>query len=317
MLQPSPPLLWSLSLSTNELVVLGTASQVPTRFRNHNGYLLLWDGQGIMFDPGEGTQRQMTLAGVRASQIHRICVTHFHGDHCLGLPGVLQRLSLDEVKHPVRLYYPASGQKYLDRLRNASIHRSQVQLITQGVSTPGIVETDDRLTLSTAPLKHTVPTWGWRLEAPPTWKFDPAKLKAAGVFGRDVGTLAKQGFVTADGKTVQREDVATLTKGLSMSFVMDTAPCDAAIELSKGVDMMVMESTYLSQFQAEAHARGHSTAVDAAKIAQQAGAHKLVLSHFSQRHPDNKAFEREARAIHPNVVAAHDLMRIPFRRRGT
>ena len=93
-----------------ELVVLGTASQVPTRTRNHNGYLLLWDGRGLLFDPGEGTQRQMIHAGVSATQVHRICLTHVHGDHCYGLPGVLSRMALDGVTHPVHLHYPASGE---------------------------------------------------------------------------------------------------------------------------------------------------------------------------------------------------------------
>jgi ribonuclease Z len=93
-----------------ELVVLGTASQVPTRTRNHNGYMLRWDGEGLLFDPGEGTQRQMIHAGVSASQITRICLTHIHGDHCFGLPGVLSRMVLDGVEHPVHLHYPASGE---------------------------------------------------------------------------------------------------------------------------------------------------------------------------------------------------------------
>ena len=79
-------------MSQRELVVLGTASQAPTRSRNHNGYFLRWDSDGLLFDPGEGTQRQMLFAGVTASQVTRICITHFHGDHCLGLPGVLQRM---------------------------------------------------------------------------------------------------------------------------------------------------------------------------------------------------------------------------------
>ena len=97
--------------------MLGTACQAPTRRRNHNGYLLRWDGEGILFDPGEGTQRQMVLAGVSASDLTRICVSHFHGDHCLGLTGVVQRLALDRVEHPVPAHYPASGQEYFDRLR--------------------------------------------------------------------------------------------------------------------------------------------------------------------------------------------------------
>ncbi len=93
-----------------EFVVLGTASQVPTRTRNHNGYLLRWDGEDFLFDPGEGTQRQMIHAGVTVSQITRICLTHVHGDHCYGLPGVLSRMALDKVNHPVHLHYPATGE---------------------------------------------------------------------------------------------------------------------------------------------------------------------------------------------------------------
>ncbi|MCA9658673.1 MAG: MBL fold metallo-hydrolase, partial [Myxococcales bacterium] len=108
-------------MSARELVVLGTASQVPTRYRNHNGYLLRWDAEGILFDPGEGTQRQMITAAVTASMITRICITHFHGDHCLGFASMVQRISLDRVPHTVDVYYPASGQVYYDRLRRASI----------------------------------------------------------------------------------------------------------------------------------------------------------------------------------------------------
>jgi ribonuclease Z len=116
-------------MSARELVVLGTSSQVPTRYRNHNGYLLRWDAHGILFDPGEGTQRQMTFANVTATAINRICVTHFHGDHCLGLAGITQRISLDGVPHEVPVHFPASGRKYFDRLRHASIFLDQARLV--------------------------------------------------------------------------------------------------------------------------------------------------------------------------------------------
>ena len=115
-------------MSDRELVVLGTASQAPTRRRNHNGYLLLWDDEGLLFDPGEGTQRQMLFAGVTASRITRICITHFHGDHCLGLPGVLARMSLDRVPHAVEACYPAQNREVFTRLRHAALYRDAVDL---------------------------------------------------------------------------------------------------------------------------------------------------------------------------------------------
>jgi ribonuclease Z len=126
-------------VSNRELVVLGTASQVPTRRRNHNGYFLRWDGEGLLFDPGEGTQRQMQFAGVTASHINRICITHFHGDHCLGLPGVLQRMSLDEVAHDVEVCYPASGRDVFGHLRHAAIYRDSVLLLERPVAVDGPV----------------------------------------------------------------------------------------------------------------------------------------------------------------------------------
>lgn len=110
-----------------ELVVLGIPSQLPTRTRNHNGYLLRWDGEAVLFDPGEGTQRQMTLAGVSPSTITAVCVTHAHGDHCLGLPGVLQRLSLENVKRPIPVVFPAEAAGYIDRLRHASAYVNHLE----------------------------------------------------------------------------------------------------------------------------------------------------------------------------------------------
>src|SRR3712207_1969913 len=107
-------------MSARELVILGTASQAPTRHRNHNGYVLRWDAETLLFDPGEGTQRQMLRAGVTASDLTRICVTHFHGDHSLGLPGVIQRLSLDGVDRPVPVHFPAGEEHFFARLRHAT-----------------------------------------------------------------------------------------------------------------------------------------------------------------------------------------------------
>jgi ribonuclease Z len=124
-------------MSQRELVVLGTASQVPTRHRNHNGYLLQWDGEGLLFDPGEGTQRQLLHAGVSAHAITRICVTHFHGDHCLGLPGVIQRINLDRPPHAVSAYYPSSGQHWFERLRHASAFHETVELRPEPVAAAG------------------------------------------------------------------------------------------------------------------------------------------------------------------------------------
>src|SRR6266545_1026699 len=153
-----------VGMSARELVVLGTASQAPTRQRNHNGYFLRWDNEGFLFDPGEGTQRQMLLAGIPCSAISRICITHFHGDHCLGLPGIIQRLSLDRVAHPVDVYFPAGGEAYFERLRGASIFEEAVELRIHAVKEEGPVERVGGLSLIAGRLRHRVEALGWRLE---------------------------------------------------------------------------------------------------------------------------------------------------------
>src|SRR3954462_14881869 len=120
-------------MSTRAVTFLGTASQVPTRARNHNALFLQWDDLGVLFDPGEGTQRQMTMAGLSASQVTRICITHFHGDHALGLPGIIQRLSLDRATHSVEIYYPATGQAFFERLRHATIFMDKATIVPRPI----------------------------------------------------------------------------------------------------------------------------------------------------------------------------------------
>lgn len=302
-------------MSQRELVVLGTASQVPTRHRNHNGYLLLFDGRGVLFDPGEGTQRQMIHAGVTASMITRICVTHFHGDHCLGLAGVIQRISLDGVPHPVPVHYPASGQAYFDRLRRASIFKDDSDIRPMPLQEPGVVHADEVITVSARKLSHTVESWGYRIEEPAGRTVDPAAAAALGVTGRDIGRLLRSGTIEVDGRTVHVEEVSEARPGQSIAFVMDTRFCRAAVELAEGVDLLIAESTYLSDAQKEARERGHMTATDAARVAHEAGARTLVLTHFSQRYPRVERFLEEASAIHGDCVAARDGLRVPVPRR--
>jgi ribonuclease Z len=294
-----------------ELVVLGTASQAPTRHRNHNGYLLRWDGEGVLFDPGEGTQRQFTLAGVSAADVTRICITHFHGDHCLGLPGMIMRLALDHGRTPVPVHYPASGQQYFDRLRLASIGQEHVPVEACPADAPSVVDVG-AFGLRCARLAHRVDTLGWRVEEPSGRRMLPDRLRAAGVSGPAVGELQRAGMIVVDGRTVTIEQVSEARAGQSFAFVMDTAWCDEAVELARGADLLVCEATFLSSESELAARYGHLTARQAGRLAAQAGARRLVLAHFSRRYADLAPFAEEAGEEFHDVVVAHDLDRIPF-----
>jgi ribonuclease Z len=295
-----------------ELVILGSASQVPTRHRNHNGYLLRWDDEVILFDPGEGTQRQLLRAGQPVTPIRRICVTHFHGDHSLGLPGVLQRISLDKVPHPVHVHYPAGGQEFYDRLRHATSYWDNAEIVPGPVSAGFAVETSaGRLTA--LPLRHPIETYGYRLVEPDSRRIVPALLAEHGIGGPAVGELQRTGRLG----DVTLEQVSVARPGQSFAFVMDTGLCDSVFELARGVDMLVIESTFLSEDAELAAQVGHLTAGQAAAVARECGVRQLVLTHFSQRYPDpNRFLEEASKEFDGPVVIAEDLMRVkvPARR---
>jgi ribonuclease Z len=301
-------------VSSRKFIALGTASQVPTRERNHNGYFMRWDEHGFLFDPGEGTQRQMIFAGVSASEITKIFITHFHGDHCLGLPGVLQRLSLDRVSHPVEVYYPASGQHFFENLKNSSIYQNVASIVERPIAENGLIFKNENLLIETRKLDHTAESWGYRFEEADSVSMLPEKLNELGIYGRDIGKLKSTGKIEVSGKIVLREDVSIFKKGQSFAFVMDTGICRAAVELAKDVNFLICESTYLSSETAEAVAHKHLTALQAAEIAFQSKAKQLVLTHFSQRYANVEDFAAEAKTIFSNTVAVIDGHQIEIKR---
>lgn len=257
-------------MSAIELVALGTSSQVPTRQRNHNGYLLRFGqdhgGVDFLFDPGEGTQRQLARVGISVDRVQRVFLTHFHGDHCLGLAGVIQLLSACSPAHPVAVHFPSSGRKFYERAVEAAIYDRRVALEPQPVDDDGLVFDEPPFRVSARKLSHGVPTLGYRVE-------------------------------------LTRPDAPPFV----FAFSMDTRVCEGARALADQADVLVSECTYLSSEEREAVERGHMTAAHAAELARDAGVKHLVLTHFSQRYPANRPFLQEARALHPRVTALTDL----------
>ena len=309
-------------MTARELVVLGTASQVPTRTRNHNGYFLRWDDAGVLFDPGEGSQRQMLRAGLPSSAVTRVCITHFHGDHCLGLPGVLQRRSLDRVTRPLPVTFPASGEVFAERLRRASIFNDRLDVRMQPVALQPhagelvTVEHAGHWRLRAGRLLHPVDTIGWRMEEHAGRTMLRERLAAAGVRGSDVGRLQREGAITLEGRRVALEDVSVERPGQVFAFVMDTSWCDGALALAEGADLLVCEATFASDESQLAAAYGHLTAAQAGRLADQAGARCLVITHFSQRYPDvSRLAEEAAASFSGEIVAAADFDRVPVPRR--
>lgn len=307
-------------MSQRCLTFLGTASQVPTRERNHNAAFLHWDELGILFDPGEGTQRQMTLAGLTATQITHICITHFHGDHCLGLAGIIQRLSLDDVSHPVEVIFPSTGTVFFERLRYACSFYERALLVPRPVqASPGeLVEVcrAGKVRLLTQGLEHSIPCQGYRLEEDDARRMLPDRLAAAGVTGPAVRRLQQQGRLEMQGRVVTLEQVSVPRPGQTFAYVMDTRACPGADALARGADLLVCEATYQQDQAADAHNNFHLTAAGAAELATRVGARRLALTHFSRRYPTVEGFHAEAAERHADVFCGEDLahVEVPARR---
>ena len=299
-----------------ELIILGTASQVPTRTRNHNGYFLRWDDEGFLFDPGEGTQRQLMFAGVTGNDLTRVCVTHFHGDHCFGLPGIFSRLALDQVAHPVHCHFPGSGAPLFDRLCWMwPAYRREILREEPAFGERTLLASDPDHgfgRLEAIRLSHGVDAYGYRLTEPDGRRILPDRLAALGVHGPMIGELQRVGHIEAGGRTVALEEASEHRPGQVFAFVMDTRLCEGVYALAAHADMLVIESTFLTRDAALAAEHGHMTARQSAQVAEECGVRTLVLTHFSQRYQDPAEFEREAREVFTGeLYVAEDLMRVP------
>ncbi len=296
-------------MSIKDLVILGTSSQQPTRTRNHGAYLLRLNNEGFLFDPGEGTQRQFIFADISPTTITRIFISHFHGDHCLGLGSMLMRLNLDKVDHPIHCYYPFSGRKNFKALRYGCIYHEHIQVIEHPIKKSGVVHDDGSFTVTAEFLNHGIDTIGYRITEADRLKFDKEKLQQFGIKGAEIRVLQQEGSIEKNKKRVSITDVSWLRKGDSFAYIMDTRPSPKLVKLAKGAKTLLSESTYLEEHKELAQKHLHMTAKEAALIAKEAGVERLVLSHFSARYTDSSLFEKEAKELFANTFAATDLAR--------
>ncbi len=299
-------------MSVRDLIILGTSSQQPTRRRNHGAYLCRWNDEGLLFDPGEGTQRQFIFANVAPPVVTRIFISHFHGDHCLGLGSMLMRLNLDRVTHPIHCYYPASGKVYFDRLRYGTAYHETINVIEHPVKKSGLVHDDGKFRIEAAFLEHGIDNIGWRITEPSGRKFYPERLAKAAIKGPMVKELEAKGSLEVNGKIVTLDDVSQVRHGDSIAVVIDTRICQNAIDIAKNTSLMLCESTYLETERDLAHEHYHMTAKEAATIAKAAETKHLILTHFSARYLDLQPFLDESRAVFPNTDVAKEFKSFPI-----
>ncbi len=294
-----------------ELIFLGTSSALPTKHRNHSAIALKAFGEIILLDCGEGTQRQMTQARLSPMKINKILLTHFHGDHFLGLPGLVQSMAFRGRKSTLNIFGPVGTSHIINYIKNLGYFTLSFPIHTYELDSGLFIENED-YKISCCPTKHTVPNLAYSIEEKRSPKFLLERAIALGVKpGPDFGKLQAGVPVTLNDKTVLPEQVlGEKRKGRRIVYSGDTRPCSNMISFSYNADILIHESTFDNNHKDKAVENGHSTASEAAQIAKNAQVRKLILTHISTRYRDTVLLEEEALKIFENSVLAKDLMRM-------
>jgi ribonuclease Z len=301
---------------TTDVIPLGTASALPTQDRHLSALALERKGRVLLFDCGEGTQYQLLHADLSRVRIDAIFVTHLHGDHCYGLPGLLSTLALQQRRAPMTLVVPSGGRAMLDALPGDAPDELPFPLRVTEVADDlrrAVVYETDEFTVEACPLDHRGFAMGFRFEERTRpGRFNPERARALGVpegpaFGRlQDGTPV----AAADGTVVQPEEVLGPPRpGISVAYVTDTRPCDGGRALAADADLLYHDATFADDHRERAQETGHSTARQAAMVARDAEAQRLLLGHLSARYADPTPLLREAREVFPAAEVAEELHR--------
>ncbi len=301
-----------------DVVPLGTGSALPTKTRHLSATAVRRAGRVVLFDCGEGTQLQMQRAGLGRGRLDAVCITHLHGDHLFGLPGLLTTLSMMDRTEPLTLAGPRDLEGILAALpgtrpENLSFEIRHVPL-SEGFE-HAVVYEDEHVTVEARPLEHRVFCAGYRYqEKTQPGHVDGDAARAAGLTRREEFDAVKRGddAVLPDGTRVPAAGlVGPPRPGASVAYVLDTMPCAGGIALARGADLLIHEATFGEERAARAVEVGHSTARQAAEVAREAGARRLLITHFSARYDSPQALVGEARAVFPNTDAAVELEVVP------
>ena len=293
-----------------EIIFLGTASMVPTKERNPSAVLISYGSEGILVDCGEGTQRQMKITGIKLTKITKIIITHWHGDHVLGLPGLIQSLGASDYNKTLKIYGPEGTKKYFQALTKTFLFDRKVEMEINEVTKGKFFENEDFL-LEALPLKHGLPTIGVRFIEKDKRKINLKKVKKLGLpEGPLLGQLQKGKSVTWKNKKIKPEDVSQLEEGKHVAIIADTLLCNNCYKLAENVDLLICEATYSSKLEEKGEKYNHLTAKQAAQIANNANTKKLVLTHFSARYTNTQEIEEDARTYFDNIMCAKDFMKI-------
>ena len=297
-----------------QLTFLGTSAGTPSLQRNVTAIALTLSRRGDywLFDCGEATQHQFMRSALKPGKLDKIFITHLHGDHIFGLPGLLTSRSMGGISEPLTLYGPAGLKTFVET--TLSLSGSFVTYPLEVIEIEaGELFDDGKFKVTAYPLNHVLPCFGYRIEEHDKPGFlDAQRLRADNVPRGPWFQQLKQGEVVTleDGRTINGQDyLGPATPGRKLAIFGDTAPTATALALAAGVDVMVHETTLEAAMEEKANGRGHSTTVQAATVARDAGARRFIATHFSSRYrfEDMPRLLAECQAIFPATELARDF----------
>jgi len=292
-----------------EIVFLGTSCMQPTKTRNHSGILLKYKNENILLDCGEGIQRQMRIAGIKPAKVTRLLISHWHGDHVLGIAGFMSSMGVDQFAKKLHIYGPKGSKKYLDHLFKSFASNDIIDHEVYEVE-KGVFFENDLFQLEAQPLKHSVPCIGFKFIEKDKLRINVTKAKKLNLEGPILGKLQQGKNVVHNGKKILSTNVTYKTKGKKIGYVADTMRCTGADKLAENCDLLISEGTHLSDISKKTQKYMHLTVKDAAIIASENNAKKLVITHISPRYKSTMEIVEEARNYFDETVVAEDFMKI-------
>jgi len=302
-----------------KLHFLGTGCMVPTKERNHLSIALEFDGNIFLFDCGEATQNQIKNMKLPIGKIKKIFISHWHGDHVLGLPGLIQTLSNTEGIKKIEIHGPIDSKKYMNSILTCSIFDSKVPIETfeHDPKENEIlnITNNKQYKIDCVKLNHSVPCIGFSFKEKDTLNIDEEKIKKLGIKPSPLLARAKLGIdIEINNKKIKSQDITYKKKGTKITFIFDTRPTSNINLIAKDSDYLVMEATYLYKTHSEkAEEYDHMSAKETAEIARENNVKNLIITHFSQRYKEAEILLDEAKEEFENTTLTYDLMTLKLK----
>ena len=296
------------------VVFLGTSGSVPTLKRSLPSVVVQCPRDQWMFDCGENVQRQMMGAKVSFHRKMKVFITHLHGDHVLGLPGLLQTMALMDRKEPVQIYGPVGLKDFLVCTKETLNFGLNYPVEINQILSEGVVCDEEEYQVIATKSNHAVESYAYAfVEKPRPGKFYPKQALALGVAAGELWSKLQRGeeITLSDGKVVKPKDVmGPMRAGRKIVYTGDTKPFEAFAKFAAGADLVIHDCTFDDSLTEKAGVDGHSTPSQAAEQAKVANAKQLVLSHISARYPNAGLLLEQAKKIFPNTLLAEDFMKL-------